>query len=69
MAQAMLDQENFSMIQSQSRLEQEQKDLETFLSTFGENEENQQDLNFSQDNNLVPKRIFRNKEVTTVILK
>ena len=45
------------------------KDLETLLSTFGENEENQQDLNFSQDNNLVPKRMFRNKEVTTVILK
>ena len=45
------------------------EDLETLLSTFGENEENQQDLNFSQDNNLVPKRIFRNKEVTTVILK
>ena len=56
MAQAMLDQENFSMIQSQSRLEQEQKYLETFLSTFGENEENQQDLNFSQDDNFVPKK-------------
>ena len=44
------------MIQSQSRLEQEQKDLGTLLSTFGENEENQQDLNFSQDNNIVPKK-------------
>ena len=43
------------MIQSQSRLEQEQKDFETLLSTFGENKENQQDLNFSQDNNVVPK--------------
>ena len=29
MAQAMLDQANFSMIQSQSRMEQEQKDMET----------------------------------------
>ena len=56
MEQTMLDQESFSMIQSQSRLEQEQKDLETLLSTFGENEENQQDLNFSQDNNVVPKK-------------
>ena len=56
MAQVMLDQDNFLMIQSQSRLEQEQKDLETLLSTFGENEENQQDLNFSQDNNVVPKK-------------
>ena len=26
------------------------------MSTFGENEENQQDLNFSQDNNVVPKK-------------
>ena len=56
MAQAMLDQENFSMIQTHSRLEQEQKDLETLLSIFGENEENQQDLNFSQDNNDIPKK-------------
>ena len=56
MAQVMLDQDNFLMIQSQSRLEQEQKDLETLLSTFGENKENQQDLNSSQDNNVVPKK-------------
>ena len=56
MEQAMLDQENFLMIQSQSKLEQEQKDLETLLSTFRENEQNQQDLNFSQDNNVVPKK-------------
>ena len=59
MAQAMLDQENFSMIQSQSILEQEQKDLETLLSTFGENEENQQDLNFLQDNVVPKKRILK----------
>ena len=26
------------------------------MSTFGENEQNQQDLNFSQDNNVVPKK-------------
>ena len=26
------------------------------MSTFGENEENQQDLNFSQDNNVIPKK-------------
>ena len=26
------------------------------MKTFGENEENQQDLNFSQDNNVVPKK-------------
>ena len=37
MAQAMLDQTNFSMIQSQSRMEQEQKDMVTLLSTFTKN--------------------------------
>ena len=52
----MLDQANFSTIQSQSRVEQEQKDLETLLSTFTENIEDQQSQNFSsQDDNVVPK--------------
>ena len=55
MAQAMLDQANFLMIQSQSRMEQEQKDMETLLSTFTENIEDQQDQNFSQDDKIVPK--------------
>ena len=55
--QAMLDQANFSLIQSQSRLEQEQKDLATLLNTFTENIEDQQDQNFSQDNNVVLKKI------------
>ena len=36
MAQVMLDQANFSIIQSQSRMKQEQKDMETLLSTFSE---------------------------------
>ena len=56
MAQAMLDQANFSMTQSQSRMEQEQKDMETLLSTFTENIESQQNQNFSQDDNVVPKK-------------
>ena len=57
MAQEMLDQANFSMIQSQSRLEQEQKDMETLLSTFTENiVDDQQDQNFSQNDNVVPKK-------------
>ena len=56
MAQAMLDQANFSMIQSQSRMEQEQKDMETLLSTFTENIESQQNQNFSQDDNVPKKR-------------
>ena len=57
MAQAMLDQANFSMIQSQSRMEQEQKHMETLLGTFTESVvENQQNQSFSQDNNVVPKK-------------
>ena len=56
MAQAMLDQANFSLIQSQSKLEQEQKDMATLLNTFRENIEDQQDLHFSQDNNVAPKK-------------
>ena len=56
MAQAMLDQMNFSMIQSQSRMEQEQKDMETLLSTFTESIGDQQDQNFSKDDKVVPKK-------------
>ena len=56
MAQAMLDQANFSLIQSQSRMEQEQKDMETLLSTFTEGIGDQQDQNFSQDDKVVPKK-------------
>ena len=46
MVQAMLDQANFSLIQSQSRMEQEQKDMETLLSTFTESIGDQPDQNF-----------------------
>ena len=58
MAQAMLDQASFSMIHpSQSRMEQEQKDMETLLNTFTENiVDKQQNQNSSQDNNVVPKK-------------
>ena len=49
MAQVMLDEANFSMIQSQSRMEQEQKDMETLLSTFTESAvENQQNQSCSK---------------------
>ena len=61
MVQAMLDQVNFSMIQSQSRMEQEQKDMEIFLSTLTENTEDQQELNLSQDNNVVPKQQIKQR--------
>ena len=63
MAQAMLDQMNFSLIQSQSRLEQEQKDMETLLNTFTENiAEDQQDQNSYQDDNVVPKKKYETKK-------
>ena len=37
-------------------MEQEQKDMETLLSTFTENIESQQDQNIFQDNNNIPKK-------------
>ena len=61
MAQAMLGQMNFSMIQSQSRVEQEQKDMETLLSTFTESIEDQQNQNSSQDNKVVPKKVMKKR--------
>ena len=63
MAQAMQDQMNFLMIQSQSRMEQERKDMETLLSTFTENiVDDQQDQNFSQDNNVFPKKKMKRRK-------
>ena len=57
MAEAMIDFQKLSQFQIQSRLEQEQeKDMETLLGTFKEEIESQQDPNFSQDNNDVPKK-------------
>ena len=56
----MLDQIDFSLFESQSKMEQEinqeTKDLETLLKTFTEGDETQQDQNYSQDNNVVPKK-------------
>ena len=56
MAQAMLDFHEFSLMQSQNQSisEQEQKDMETLLSTFTEGRESQKDQNFSQEDNDVP---------------
>ena len=51
------------MIQSQSRMEQEQKDMETLLSTFTESVvENQQNQSSSQDNNVAPKKQMRQRK-------
>ena len=64
MAQIMLDKANFSLIQSQSRLERKQIEMATLLSTFTEVAESQQDQNFFQGN---PKK--RKEQVAIVILK
>ena len=57
MAQAMLDQMNFSMIQSPRRMEQEQKNMDTLLGTFTENiVDDQQDQNSSQNDNVFPQK-------------
>ena len=61
MVQAMLDQLNFLMAQSQSRMAQEEKDLETLLSTFTESQENHQDQNSSQGNNVVPTKEIKRR--------
>ena len=55
MAQAMTDFQKFSQFQSQSRVEQE-KDMQTLLSTFSEEIGNQQDPDFFQDDIDVPKK-------------
>ena len=57
MVQAMLNEANFLMTQSQSKTEKERKDMETLLSTFTENVANdQQSQNFSQGNNVASKK-------------
>ena len=66
MAQAVLDQMEFSLLQSQSRVEhelseQESKDLETLLKTFTEETEKQQNQNSSYGNNVVPKKEMKRK--------
>ena len=66
MAQAMLDQVNFLMIQSQSRMEQEQKDMQTLLTTFTENIEEQQSQNFSEDDNVVPKKKLSKERIIVI---
>ena len=66
MAQAVLDQMEFLLLQSQSRVEhelseQESKDLETLLKTFTEETEKQQNQNSSYGNNVVPKKEMKRK--------
>ena len=61
MTQTMLDMQNFSLIQSQSKLEQKSKEMEMFLNTFTERIENQQDQHFSQDDNVNQKKKEKNQ--------
>ena len=61
MAQAMLEQMGFFLIQSQSRTEEEQKYMDTLLNTFTESVEDQQSQNSSQDKNAVPKKETKRK--------
>ena len=49
-------------------LTQEQKDMETLLNTFTESIGSQQDQNFSQDDNVVPKK-REEKTIVTQKLK
>ena len=76
MAQALLDQMEFTLLQSQNRTEQEQeqldqetKDLETLLKTFTEENENQQNQNSSQDNNVIPKQVKRRSDYSNTKVK
>ena len=76
MAQAMLDQMEFTLLQSQNRTKQEQeqleketKDLETLLKTFTEENENQQNQNSFQDNNVVPKKVKRRSDYSNTKVK
>ena len=69
MAQAMLDQDNFLTMQSWNKLTQEQKDMETLLNTFTKNIESQQDRNFCQDDNAIPKKKREEKTIVTQKLK
>ena len=56
MAQVMIDFQKFSQFQSSQSKEGEEKDMETLVSTFSEEPESQQDLNFFQDDNDFPKK-------------
>ena len=56
MAQAMIDFQKFSEFQSSQSKKGEERDMQTLMSTFSGEAERQQDLNFFQDDNDVPKK-------------
>ena len=72
----MLDQMEFTLLQSQNRTEQEQeqldqetKDLGTLLKTFTAENENQQNQNSSQGNNVVLKQVKRRSDYSNTKVK
>ena len=70
MAQAMLDQANFSLIQCQSRMEQKQKGMETLSSTFTKSiVGDQQSQSFSPDNNVPKKKMKQRKNYSNAKVK
>ena len=56
MAQVIIDFQKFSEFQSSQSKEGEERDMQTLMSTFSGEPESQQDLNFFQDKNDVPKK-------------
>ena len=56
MAQVIVDFQKFSEFQSSQSKEGEERDMQTLMSTFSGEPESQQDLNFFQDENDVPKK-------------
>ena len=56
MAQVIIDFQKFSEFQSSQSKEGEERDMQTLMSTFSGEPESQQDLNFFQDDNDVPKK-------------
>ena len=57
----MIDFQTFSEFQSSKSKEWEERDMQTLMSTFSGEPESQQDLNFFQDDNDVPKKIRTGK--------
>ena len=56
MAQVMIDFKKFSEFQSSQGKEGEKRDMQTLMSTSSGELQSQQDLNFFQDGNDVPKK-------------
>ena len=67
MPQVMRDFQKFSEFQSSQSKEGEERDMQTLMSTFLGEPESQQDLNFFQGNNNVPKKKIELQNLVTTI--